>query len=83
MLESLLIFLAIGAIAGWLAGIIMRGNGFGLLGDIVLGIVGAIIGGTVFNALNIATSTGIIGSIITATIGAIILVGILRVIKRA
>jgi len=81
-IQSLLIFLAIGAIAGWLAGVIMKGNGYGLVGDIVLGVVGSIIGGVVFNLLGIVTSAGYLGAIIAATVGAIILVGVLRVVKR-
>lgn len=81
-LQSLIIFLAIGAIAGWLAGFIMKGNGYGLVGDIVLGIIGSVIGGVVFNLLGIFT-TSTLGVIIASTIGAIILIAILRLIKRA
>ena len=82
-LESLIIFLAIGAIAGWLAGFIMKGGGYGLLGDIALGVVGSFIGGLVFSSLGIFTTAGIVGTIIASTIGAIILIAILRLIKRA
>jgi len=81
-LTSLLIFLAIGAIAGWLAGQLMQGFGFGLLGNIVVGIIGAVIGGWLFNALGIAAG-GIIGSIIMATVGAIVLLAIIGFIKKA
>ena len=81
-IESLIIFLAIGAIAGWLAGVIMKGGGYGLVGDIVLGIVGSFIGGVVFRSLGIFTSASIIGSIIASTVGAVILIAILRLIKR-
>ncbi|WP_276677946.1 GlsB/YeaQ/YmgE family stress response membrane protein [Thalassolituus oleivorans] len=79
---ELLIFLAIGALAGWLAGVITKGGGFGLLGDIVIGILGAVIGGYVFGTLGIAI-TGLVGSIITATLGAVILLFLIRLIKRA
>ncbi|MBQ0726989.1 MAG: GlsB/YeaQ/YmgE family stress response membrane protein [Thalassolituus oleivorans] len=79
---ELLIFLAIGALAGWLAGVITKGGGFGLLGDIVIGILGAVVGGYVFGSLGIAI-TGLVGSIITATLGAVILLFLIRLIKRA
>lgn len=61
---GLLIFIVIGAVAGWLAGILMKGRGFGLLGNIIIGIVGAIAGGLLFGLL------GLIGSIVTAIVGA-------------
>jgi uncharacterized membrane protein YeaQ/YmgE (transglycosylase-associated protein family) len=80
-LESLIIFLLIGAIAGWLAGLIMRGGGFGLVGDIIVGVIGALIGGWLFGALGIGVG-GLIGAIICATVGAIILIALLRVIRR-
>ncbi len=81
-LASILVFLLIGAIAGWLAGLVVRGGGFGLLGNIVVGIVGAFISGWLLPGLNLGL-TGIIGSIIYAAIGAIILLLIILVIKRA
>ena len=71
-LTGLIIFLAIGGVAGWLAGTLMKGGGFGLLGNIVVGIVGAVIGGFVFGLLGISVG-GLIGSIITATVGAALL----------
>jgi uncharacterized membrane protein YeaQ/YmgE (transglycosylase-associated protein family) len=80
--ESLIIFLLIGAIAGWLAGQIMKGGGYGLVGDIIVGIIGAFIGGWLFGRLGIAAG-GISGMIIAATVGAIILIALLRMIKRA
>ena len=79
---ELLIFLAIGALPGWLAGVITKGGGFGLLGDIVIGILGAVVGGYVFGVLGIAVA-GLIGSIVTATLGAVILLFLIRLIKRA
>lgn len=81
-IQGLIIFLAIGAIAGWLAGTIMKGGGFGLIGNIVVGIVGAVVGGFVFGFLGISTG-GLIGSIITATVGAVVLLAVVRVIKKA
>jgi len=81
-LTSLIVFLAIGAVAGWLAGTLVKGGGFGLIGDIIVGIIGAIIGGWVFGLLGIAAG-GLLGAIVTATIGAILLLVIVRAIKRA
>ncbi len=81
-IESILIFLVIGAVAGWLAGQIVKGRGFGLVGNIVVGIVGAFIAGWLLPMLNLGL-TGIIGSIIYATIGAIILLVVIGLIRRA
>jgi uncharacterized membrane protein YeaQ/YmgE (transglycosylase-associated protein family) len=81
-ITSLLIFLAIGAVAGWLAGVLMSGGGFGLLGDIVVGIIGAVLGGVLFGALGISAG-GLVGAIVTATVGAVVLIFILRLVKRA
>ena len=81
-IKELLIFLAIGAVAGWLAGTLMKGGGFGLLGNIVVGVIGAVLGGFVFGLLGISTS-GLIGSIITATAGAAILLLAIGIIKKA
>jgi uncharacterized membrane protein YeaQ/YmgE (transglycosylase-associated protein family) len=80
-MESLLIFLLIGAVAGWLAGQIMGSGGFGLIGDIIVGVIGAFIGGWLFGLLGIGVG-GLIGQIICATIGAIVLIVILRAIRR-
>jgi uncharacterized membrane protein YeaQ/YmgE (transglycosylase-associated protein family) len=81
-LIGLLIFLLIGAVAGWLAGVIMKGGGFGLVGNIVVGIIGSLIGGWLFGILGIGAG-GLVGSIIAAVVGAIILLAIIRLIKRA
>jgi uncharacterized membrane protein YeaQ/YmgE (transglycosylase-associated protein family) len=80
--ESLLVILLIGAIAGWLAGQIVQGTGFGLIGDIVIGIVGAFIASWLFPQLGIHLGTGIVAAIIAATIGAIVLLVIVRLIRR-
>jgi uncharacterized membrane protein YeaQ/YmgE (transglycosylase-associated protein family) len=79
---GLIIFLIIGAIAGWLAGVIMKGGGFGMIGNIVVGIIGGVVGGFVFGLLGISTG-GLIGSIITATAGAVILLFVVSLIKKA
>ena len=81
--ESLLVFLIIGAIAGWLAGLLVKGFGFGLIGNIVVGVVGAFIAGWLFPRLGVSLGSGIVASIIHATIGAVILLVLLRVVKRA
>ena len=80
--HGIIVWLIIGAIAGWLAGKIVRGGGYGLIGDIIVGIIGAVIAGYLFPYLNIHIATGIIGSIIDAFIGAVILLVILRLVRR-
>jgi uncharacterized membrane protein YeaQ/YmgE (transglycosylase-associated protein family) len=81
-LESLIVLLIVGAIAGWLAGQVVRGFGFGLVGNIVVGIVGAVIAGWLFPRLGISLGGGIIGSIIAAAIGAVILLFVIGLIRR-
>lgn len=80
---SLILFLVIGAVAGWLAGILMSGGGFGLVGNIVVGVVGAFVGGFIFNWLGLAEGGGLLGSLVVAVIGAVVLLAIIRVFKRA
>ena len=80
-ITGLVIFLAIGAVAGWLAGTLMKGGGFGLPGNIIIGIIGAVVSGYVFGILGI-TAGGLIGSIITATAGAVLLLFVIRLIKQ-
>ncbi len=75
--------LLVGLIAGWLAGVLVRGGGFGVLGDIVVGILGALVGGYLFRALGFSAGGGFFGSILVATFGAVVLIVLLRVIKRA
>jgi uncharacterized membrane protein YeaQ/YmgE (transglycosylase-associated protein family) len=82
-IESLLVFIIIGAIAGWLAGRIVSGFGFGLIGNIIVGIIGAFIAGWLFPKLGFAVGGGTLASIIYATLGAIILLLVVRVLKRA
>ena len=83
MVESLIAWLIVGAIAGWLAGLIVKGFGFGLLGNIVVGIVGAVIAGWLLPRLGIALGTGMIAAIINAVIGAVILLVIVGFVRRA
>ena len=75
-------FLIIGALAGWIAGNIMKGKGFGLLGNMLVGIVGAFIGGFLFRLIGLA-SFGFIDSLITATVGAIVLIYVVSLIKKS
>jgi uncharacterized membrane protein YeaQ/YmgE (transglycosylase-associated protein family) len=82
-LEAILIILVVGAVAGWLAGLIVRGAGFGLIGDIIVGIVGAFIAGWLLPRLGVHIMSGMIGAIIDATIGAVILLLVIRLIRRA
>ena len=78
---ALVIFLAIGAAAGWLAGQVMKGGGFGLLGNIIVGIVGAFVAGLLFPGF--LPFGGLVGQIISATLGAIILLFVIGLINRA
>ena len=80
--QVLIIWLVVGAIAGWLAGTLVKGGGFGLIGDIVVGIIGAFVGGWLLPRLGIWFGVGIVPVIITATIGAVVLLLILRLIRR-
>lgn len=79
---NLIYFLLIGLVAGWLAGKVMKGSGYGLIGDLVIGVVGAFLGGWLFGLLHIAAG-GLIGLLITAFVGAVVLVWLLRMIKKA
>lgn len=78
----LIYFLLIGAAAGWLAGQFMKGKGFGLVGNIVVGIIGALIGGWLLGTLGVSIGGGLIGSLITATIGAVVLLVIVGLFKK-
>jgi uncharacterized membrane protein YeaQ/YmgE (transglycosylase-associated protein family) len=80
---GILASLIIGAIAGWLAGLIVRGAGFGLIGNIVVGIIGALVAGWLLPQLGIVLASGTLGSILDATVGAVIVLVILSLIKRA
>jgi uncharacterized membrane protein YeaQ/YmgE (transglycosylase-associated protein family) len=80
---SFVAWIVVGLIAGWLAGQAMKGGGYGVLFDIILGILGGLLGGWIFGMLGIWPGGGMIGSIIVAFIGAVILVGLTRLFKRA
>jgi uncharacterized membrane protein YeaQ/YmgE (transglycosylase-associated protein family) len=81
-IESLLILLLIGAVAGYLAGLIVKGYGFGLVGNIVVGIVGALVAGWLLPRLGLFTGSGILGDIISATIGAVVLLILIGFVRK-
>ena len=81
--QSIVVILIVGLIAGWLAGKLMRGSGFGIIGDIVIGIIGAVIGTWLFSLVpSIPIPLNIVGDIIKAVIGAVILLFVIGLIKR-
>ena len=83
-IESILILLLVGAIAGWLAGVLVKGYGFGLIGNIIVGIIGAFLAGLILPRVGFTIGgNAILASIVYATIGAVILLLIIRVVKRA
>ena len=82
-IESIIVWLIVGAIAGWLAGLIVKGGGFGLLGNIVIGIIGAVVAGWLLPTLGVHLGSGIIGAIIDSVIGGVVVLVIISLIKRA
>ena len=72
----------VGLVAGWLAGMVVKGKGQGLVVDLVVGVVGAVFGGWLFDVLGIRLGAGMVGAVITALIGAIVLLGLLKLIKK-
>lgn len=81
--EALIIWLIVGAVAGWLAGMVVKGSSYGLIGDIIVGIVGGLIAGWLLPRIGVVIGFGIVGAIINAFIGAVILLIVLRLIKKA
>jgi uncharacterized membrane protein YeaQ/YmgE (transglycosylase-associated protein family) len=79
---GLIAWLVVGLVAGWLAGQFMKGGGYGVVGDIVLGVIGAFVGGFSLSALLPGSSVGLIGSIVVAFIGAVILIALARTMTR-
>jgi uncharacterized membrane protein YeaQ/YmgE (transglycosylase-associated protein family) len=75
-------FALIGLVAGWLASQVMKG-GYGLVGDLIVGLIGALLGGWLFSVIGINTGAGLLGSLITATVGAIVLIAAIRFVKKA
>ena len=79
--ESILVILLVGIVAGWLAGKVVRGTGFGLIGDLLVGIAGAFVAAWLFPRLGISIGTGIVSDIIFSALGAIILLLVVRLIR--
>ena len=82
-LQQTIVFLVIGAVAGWLAGQILKGGGFGVIGNIVVGILGALLGGWLFKVLKISIGGEWVGPIVTATVGAVVLLVLIGLMKKA
>lgn len=82
-LEQTLIFLVIGGVAGWLAGMLFKGGGFGLIGNLVVGVLGALLGGWLFRLLKISVGGEWVGPIVTATVGAVVLLALIGLVKRS
>ncbi len=80
--EALLIWLLVGAVAGFLAGVVVKGYGFGLLGNIVVGIVGAVLAGALLPRLGLFPGTDLIGQIVSATLGAVVLLVLISLVRR-
>jgi len=82
-LMQILVFIAVGGLAGWIAGVVVRGGGQGIALNVLVGILGAFLGGWVFSTIGIGPTTGLGGLFLTATVGAVILLTLLRLIARA
>ena len=80
---GLLIFLLVGAAAGWIAGNLMRGGGFGVIGNIVVGIIGAFLGSWLLGLLKVSIGSGLINSLVTSVIGAVVLLFVVGLVKKA
>lgn len=79
---SFFYFLIIGIISGWLAGKLLNGGGFGLIKNLLIGVVGAFVGGWLFDLVGLSTNGSLIGSIITSTVGAVVLLFVLGMVKQ-
>jgi uncharacterized membrane protein YeaQ/YmgE (transglycosylase-associated protein family) len=79
--ESLLVIVVVGLVAGWLAGVLIRGSGFGLVGDVIVGWLGALIGNWLLPRLDIHLGTGVVAMIVNALIGAVLLLLVIRVLN--
>jgi uncharacterized membrane protein YeaQ/YmgE (transglycosylase-associated protein family) len=83
MTEAQILWLAIGGLAGWLAGVVLKGSGYGRAGDIIIGILGGFIGGWLAEILGLDVGEGIVPSLITAVFGAAIFISIMRMFAKA
>ncbi len=82
-LQQTIVFLVIGGVAGWLAGLILKGGGFGIIGNIIVGILGAVVGGWLFRAFNISVGGDWLGPIVMSTVGAVVLLFVIGLIRPA
>lgn len=82
-LASSIVFVVVGGVAGWLAGEIMKGRGFGLPGNVLVGIVGAFLGGFLFGLLDVTLVAGVVGTLIQALIGAVVLLALVGLVRKA
>jgi uncharacterized membrane protein YeaQ/YmgE (transglycosylase-associated protein family) len=81
--QTLVVWLIVGLVAGFLASRVVRGGGLGVIGDIIVGLIGAVIGGWLFGRLGLLSGSGLLGSIVTAFVGAVLLLVVVRLAKRA
>jgi uncharacterized membrane protein YeaQ/YmgE (transglycosylase-associated protein family) len=79
---SIIAWIVVGIVAGWLAGLVMKGSGYGVVGDLIIGLIGALVGGFLFSAVGVWASGGLVGSILVAFIGACILIFVVRFLSR-
>lgn len=79
-LELFVMWILVGLVAGWLAGFVMKGGGYGLIGDIVLGLVGSLLGSWIFRALGVSAGAGLFAAVVVAFIGAVLVIGVQRMI---
>jgi len=77
-----LVWIAIGAAAGWLAGVVTKGSGYGCIGNAIVGMIGSLVGGFLFSLLGFGPGRGFLGSVVTAFIGAVLLITVLRLLTR-
>jgi len=80
--DQLVVFLLIGGVAGWLAGLIMKGGGFGIVGNIIAGVIGAVLGGWLFGVLGISVGGQWVGPLVTAIVGSVVLLFALGLIRK-
>jgi uncharacterized membrane protein YeaQ/YmgE (transglycosylase-associated protein family) len=81
-IQEIVAFLIIGGIAGWVAGLLLKGRGLGIIGNIIIGVIGAVLGGWIFRALDVSLGNDLLGVLATATIGSVVLLFLISFIRR-